>query len=162
MLAHDGARRVTKPPVRPPESLSPRPRDTVTHLRPRFAETDQMGVVHHSVYPVWFEAGRVEWMRERGLSYREMEESGLSLAVSRLEVVYRSAAYFDDRVAVVSTLTEARSRRVAFAYRLVRMPDGALVATGTTEHVPTDRTGRAVRLPERWLRSLTELPKEGA
>lgn len=130
--------------------------ETVTLLRARFAETDQMGVVHHSVYPVWFEAGRVEWMRERGLSYREMEDSGLSLAVSRLEVVYRSAAYFDDEVAVVSTLTEARSRLVAFAYRLQRGRDGELIATGRTVHVPTDRSGRAVRMPDRWRVALQE------
>lgn len=119
-------------------------------IRVRFAETDQMGVVHHSVYPVWFEAGRVEWMRVRGLSYREMEDTGLSLAVSRLEVAYRSAALFDDEIDVRSTLTTARSRRLVFAYRLVRLADERLVATGVTEHVPTDRSGRAVRLPERW------------
>lgn len=120
-------------------------------IRVRFAETDQMGVVHHSVYPVWFEAGRVEWMRSRGLSYRELEESGLSLAVSRLAVAYRSAAYFDDEIEVASTLVAVRSRRLQFEYRLSRRKDGALIATGVTEHVPTDRSGRAVRLPEPWL-----------
>ena len=132
-------------------------RDSVTLLRARFAETDQMGVVHHSVYPVWFEAGRVEWMRERGMSYREMEESGLSLAVSRLEVIYRSAAYFDDEIAVVSTMTDARSRLIAFEYRLERYPDGDLIASGRTVHVPTDRSGRAVRMPDRWRASLEDL-----
>ncbi|HEX7001247.1 MAG TPA: thioesterase family protein [Trueperaceae bacterium] len=132
-------------------------RESVTLIRTRFAETDQMGVVHHSVYPVWFEAGRVEWMRERGMSYREMEDSGLSLAVSRLEVVYRSAAYFDDQVTVVSKMTEARSRLIAFDYRLERYPSGELIATGKTVHVPTDRSGRAVRMPERWRAALEEL-----
>src|SRR5690606_11030882 len=132
-------------------------RDSVTLLRARFVETDQMGVVHDSVFPVWFEAGRVECMRERGMSYREMEESGLSLAVSRLEVIYRSAAYFDDEIAVVSTMTDARSRQIAFEYRLERYPDGDLSATGRTVHVPTDRSGRAVRMPDRWRASLEEL-----
>ncbi|HLV13469.1 MAG TPA: thioesterase family protein [Trueperaceae bacterium] len=149
-------------PLGPRDPLRTGPKDTVTVVRARFAETDQMGVVHHSVYPVWFEAGRVEWMRERGLSYREMEASGLSLAVARLEVVYRSAAYFDDEIAVVSTLESARSRSVAFAYRLHRVPDGALVATGRTEHVPTDRSGRAVRLPARWLAGLVTTAEEGS
>src|SRR5690606_6532755 len=116
-----------------------------------------MGVVHHSVYPVWFEVGRVEWMRERGMSYREMEDSGLSLAVSRLEVVYRSAAYFDDQVAVVSQMAEARRRLVAVAYRLERAAAGGLLAPGRTVHVPTDRSGRAVRMPERWRAALEEL-----
>ena len=123
-------------------------------LRVRFAETDQMGVVHHSVYPVWFEAGRVEWLRTRGLSYKEMEDSGISLAVSRLEVAYRSAAFFDDEIVVTSRLVEARSRRLQFEYRLTRQADGVLIATGGTEHVPTDEAGRAVRLPQRWLTPL--------
>lgn len=123
-------------------------------VRVRFAETDQMGVAHHSVYPVWCEASRVEWMRVRGLSYREMEASGLSLAVSRLDIAYRSAAYFDDEIDVKSQLRSVRSRRLLFSYRLERLSDGRLIATGETEHVPTDRSGRAVRLPERWLEPL--------
>lgn len=127
---------------------------TLTDIRVRFAETDQMGVVHHSVYPVWFEAGRVEWMRSRSLSYRELEDSGISLAVARLEVAYRAASRFDDLVTVASTLVEARSRRVVFEYRLTLVPTGTLIATGRSEHVPTDRTGRAVRLPEAWLSQL--------
>src|SRR5690606_11506428 len=120
-------------------------RDSVTLLRVRFAETDQMGVVHHSVNPVWFEAGRVEWMRERSLSYRELEESGISLAVAHLEVWYRTPARFDDLVTVESKLVRARSRQVVFDYRVTALTgatDGAdrvLVATGSSTHVPTDR-----------------------
>ena len=129
-------------------------RTTHTDVRVRFAETDQMGVVHHSVYPVWFEAGRVEWMRQRDLSYRELEDSGISLAVSRLEVTYRAASRFDDLVRVESTMVSARSRHVVFEYRVTLQPGGSLVATGRSEHVPTDRSGRAVRLPESWLSQL--------
>lgn len=129
---------------------------THTDLRVRFAETDQMGVVHHSVYPVWFEAGRVEWMRQRSLSYRELEESGISLAVARLEVWYRSPARFDDLIRVESTMRSARSRQVVFDYRLTVLPVGVLVATGSSEHVPTDRSGKAVRLPSAWLAPLAQ------
>lgn len=126
-------------------------------LRVRFVETDQMGVVHHSAYVPWFEAGRVEWLRRRGMSYREMEDAGLSLAVARLEVDYRAACYFDDLLEVATTLTEVRSRSVAFAYRVLRPADRTLVATATTRHVPTDASGRAVRVPERWLTPLVVL-----
>lgn len=124
-------------------------------LRVRFAETDQMGVAHHSAYVVWLEAGRVEWLRRRGLSYREIEEGGLSLAVSRLEVAYRAAAFFDDELVVRTKLLEVRSRRVVYGYAIER--DGQLLATATTEHVPTDRTGRATTLPQRWLEPLKRL-----
>src|SRR5690606_15699590 len=63
----NGATRVSTRPLGPRDPLRTGPKDTVTVVRARFAETDQMGVVHHSVYPVWFEAGRVEWMRDGGL-----------------------------------------------------------------------------------------------
>ncbi|NLG09315.1 MAG: acyl-CoA thioesterase [Deinococcales bacterium] len=124
-------------------------------LRVRFAETDQMGVAHHSAYVVWLEAARVEWLRRRGLSYREMEEAGLSLAVSRLEVTYRAAVYFDDELTLVPRLESVRSRRVAYSYRVER--DGLLVATAVTEHVPTDRSGRATTVPARWLEPMLDL-----
>ncbi len=121
----------------------------------RFAETDQMGVAHHSAYVVWLEAARVEWLRARGLSYREMEAGGVSLAVSGLELHYRASARFDDLLTVETTLTEARSRRFKYVYRILR--GDTLLATATTLHTPTDRQGRAVRLPEKWFSPLVGL-----
>ena len=113
-----------------------------------------MGIAHHSAYVVWMEAGRVEWLRERGLSYRQLEDEGVSLAVAGLELSYRAAARFDDEIEVVTTLLEARSRRFRFGYRLVRPADSTLLATGVSVHVPTDRSGRAIRLPDEWLQQL--------
>jgi acyl-CoA thioester hydrolase len=129
-------------------------------LRVRFAETDQMGIVHHSSYVVWLEAARVEWLRERGLSYRLMEEQGISLAVSGLELAYRSAARFDDELEVEARLVEARSRRFRFTYRVARPLDGELLATGASVHVPTDRSGKAIRLPSEWFDRLASLVQE--
>ena len=119
-----------------------------------------MGIAHHSTYVVWMEAGRVEWLRERGLSYRELEDEGVSLAVSGLELGYRTAARFDDEIEVETRLVEARSRRFRFTYRLVRTSDSALLATGATVHVPTDERGRAIRLPQEWLAELSQLVQE--
>lgn len=124
-------------------------------FRVRFAETDQMGVAHHAAYVVWLEAARVEWMRERGLSYRQLEDSGVSMAVSALTVRYRRAVRFDDLLRVDCRLTAVRSRYGRYAYRLLG-EDGALIATAETEHVATDRRGRAVRLPDPWLASFAE------
>lgn len=124
-------------------------------FRVRFAETDQMGVAHHAAYVVWLEAARVEWMRERGLSYRELEDSGVSMAVSALTVRYRRAVRFDDLLRVDCRLTAVRSRFGRYAYRLLRA-DGEPVATAVTEHVATDRRGKAVRLPAAWLASFAE------
>lgn len=122
-------------------------------FRVRFAETDQMGVAHHAAYVVWLEAARVEWMRERGLSYRGLEDDGISMAVSSLRVRYRRAVRFDDLVTVQCRLADVRSRYGRYVYRLVG-EDGAHVADATTEHVATDRRGRAVRLPAPWLEAL--------
>lgn len=123
-------------------------------LRVRFAETDQMGVAHHSSYVIWLEAARIEWLRERGLSYRALEESGLSLVVSCLKVEYRQSARFDDEIDLEVTLQEVRSRQLVIGYRLWRVADGLLLATATTTHIAAGRTGKAVRIPADWLAAM--------
>ncbi len=122
----------------------------MTLLRVRFAETDQMGVAHHGAYPAWLEVARVEWLRERGIAYTELEAQGISLAVSELKVNYRSAARFDDLLNITTTLTWAGSRGCSFAYHLVHESGDVLVASAHTRHVATDRSGRAIRLPDAW------------
>lgn len=126
-------------------------------LRVRFAETDQMGVAHHAAYAVWLEAARVEWLRDLGLSYRDLDAQGVSLAVTGLEVRYRRALRFDDRLRIEVVLEEARSRRLRFGYRIVQADDGVLAAEASTLHVPTDRSGAAVRLPAPWLEAIAGL-----
>ena len=123
-------------------------------LRVRFAETDQMGVAHHSSYVLWMEAARVEWLRERGISYVEMERSGVSLAVSSVNINYRAAARFDDEVEVETKLVEGKSRRFRYVYRLTRANDNTLLATAETTHTPVERSGRAIRLSREWLGKL--------
>ena len=113
-------------------------------LRVRFAETDQMGVAHHAAYVVWLEAARVEWLRDLGLSYRDLEAQGVSLAVTGLDVRYRSAARFDDRLRIEVVLDEARSRRLRFGYRIVRIGEdaGPTRRAGATVPVVADRDHR--------------------
>ena len=127
-----------------------------TKIRARFAETDQMGVVHHSHYVVWCEAARVEWLRQRGVSYKEIEDAGVSLAVSAFAITYRRAVLFDDEITIHARVTELRSRRIAFTYDLLHADD-SVAATATSVHVPTDRTGRAIRLPSHWLTVFEQL-----
>jgi acyl-CoA thioester hydrolase len=125
---------------------------TQFRLRVRFAETDQMGVAHHSSYVVWMEAARVEWLRERGMSYRNWENEGVSLAVSGIEINYRSSATFDDELVIDTKLIEAKSRRFKFAYVIKR--GDVKLAEASSVHTPTNRTGRAIRLPEKWMKGL--------
>ena len=130
------------------------PSTTQFRLRVRFAETDQMGIAHHSSYVVWMEAARVEWLRERGVSYRTWEEEGVSLAVSGIELEYRASAKFDDELIIETKLVEAKSRRFRFEYLIRR--DTTLLAKGSSLHTPTDRTGKAIRLPQQWFEALEQ------
>jgi YbgC/YbaW family acyl-CoA thioester hydrolase len=98
---------------------------STSQIRVRYAETDQMGVAYHANYLVWCEVGRTEFIRQLGVSYAEMEAAGVKLAVADAHLRYRAAARYDDEITITTRLTSARSRMVAFAYRLTRRrPDG--------------------------------------
>jgi len=112
----------------------------------RYAETDMMGVAHHSNYPVWFEVGRTELMHALGLPYKEVEARGYFLMLSGLSVEYRRAARYDDHLTLTTVLTALRSRTLSFGYRVTRGEE--LLATGETRHIATDRSYRPARLPD--------------
>jgi len=122
-----------------------------TRLRARYAETDQMGVIHHAVYPVWLEAARVEYCRAAGFDYREMElQDGIGLAVVEIHCRYVHPARFDDEVVIETRIEAASPRLVRFAYELRRAADGRLLANAATKHIFCNREMRPVRLPPRY------------
>ncbi len=121
---------------------------SVTEIRVRYAETDQMGRAHHMAYVVWFELARTELMRLNGLSYADMEKQGVLLPVVRLEIDYLRGIAYEDVVDVYTTVTEVRSRRVRFEYRVVSREDDILVAEATSVLICMDRDGRPRRLPD--------------
>ncbi|MDH3298466.1 MAG: acyl-CoA thioesterase [Gemmatimonadota bacterium] len=121
---------------------------SVTEIRVRYAETDQMGRAHHMAYVAWFELGRTEMMRQNGLSYAGMERRGILLPVVRLEVDYLKGLEYEEVVDVHTSIAEVRSRRVVFDYRLVRRDDAVLIAEATSVLLSMDRAGRPCRLPE--------------
>lgn len=121
-----------------------------TRLRVRYAETDMMGIVHHSNYIVFFEEARSEYARQRGTPYSELEKMGFSLAVTEVQVTYRKPAIYEQVLIVRTWLTELRSRGMTFEYEICDDASGERLVTGQTRHICIDRTGRAVPLPERW------------
>lgn len=125
-----------------------------TQIRVRYAETDQMGVAHHSNYAVWLELARVEFMREMNMDYRQVESEGIYLMLTRLDVRYRKAAKFDDVIHILVKVAEVKSRTMSFEY-LLTSETGETIATGITEHVATDKSYRLVRIPEALLRHMT-------
>jgi acyl-CoA thioester hydrolase len=124
-------------------------------IRARYAETDAMGVVHHASYVVWLEQGRTELLRALGVSYREIEATGLFVVLSDLRVRYHAAARYDDLVLLRAILEGRRSRQLSFAYELRLCATGALLVTARSEHIVVSRaTGRPTRLPPELLAAL--------
>ena len=122
---------------------------SISHVRVRYAETDKMGVVYYANYFVWFEVARADLLRTLGWSYREMEETGVSLPVIAAHCDYKAPARYDDEI-VIRTEGWLRSPvRMEFAYQVSRKADGVLSASGTTMHAALGPDGRPCRLPER-------------
>ena len=108
---------------------------TKTKITARYAETDQMGVIHHAVYPVWFEAARTDFIKAAAnLSYTELERTGVMTPLARLECRYLVPARYEDEVEVETRVTALTPARLEFGYRVVRVADGALLCEGGTLH----------------------------
>jgi acyl-CoA thioester hydrolase len=128
-----------------------RPRVYETRLRVRYAETDQMGVVYHSNYIIWFEVGRVEMLRELGFTYREMErQDGTNLAVVEVRCRFKAPAMYDDLVLIRTRLVNVRDSLLHFTYEILRDGDGALLAEGETIHLVVDSDFKRMPLPEKY------------
>jgi acyl-CoA thioester hydrolase len=122
--------------------------DGVVQVRVRYPEVDKMGVAHHSHHFVWFEIGRTELMRARGMAYSRLEDDGIYLPVIEAACTYRAPVRYDDLLRVRTTLAETGPVRLAFTYTIEREADGAVVATGRTAHAAVDGQGRPRRLPK--------------
>ena len=122
-----------------------------TRLRVRYAETDQMGVVYHSNYLIWFEVGRVELLRQLGFTYKEMEATDeCFIAVVDARCRFKAPARYDDCILVRTRLKNVRDSLIHFGYEIVREPDGTLLAEGETTHIVTDADLNRRALPERY------------
>jgi len=122
-----------------------------TTLRVRYAETDQMGVVYHSNYLIWFEVGRVELMRAIGFEYKTMEtEDDCHIVVAEAHCRYEKPARYDQVLRVRTRIAEWRNRIVKFSYEIFLDEDSSLLATGYTTHVICGSNGRPKALPPKY------------
>ncbi|MEP7065352.1 MAG: thioesterase family protein [Gemmatimonadota bacterium] len=121
--------------------------ESVTELRVRYAETDQMGVVYHTNYLIWCEIARTDLIRTLGASYRELEERGIRLAVSEASVRYIAAARYDDRIRVETRLTRATSRTLLFDYTILNADSSQRLAIASTTLISLDTSNRVSVLP---------------
>ena len=123
--------------------------ETTFHVR--YAETDAMGIVHHSVYPIWFEESRSEFLRQRESNYAEVEAAGYFFAVTGMEGRFHAPARYGHAVTVRAWVEKTRSRGFTFAYEVCHADTGQRLVTGRTDHICIDRQGRPCAVPP-WLR----------
>jgi acyl-CoA thioester hydrolase len=120
-------------------------------VRVRYAETDQMGVVYHANYLVWFEVGRVELIRALGIEYTRMEkEDDCHIVVADAHCRYQQSARYDEVLRIRTRIAESRNRIVKFSYEVFRDADGKLLATGETTHIICGSNGRPKLLPAKY------------
>ena len=117
-------------------------------VRVRYAETDRMGLLHHANYLVYFEQARTELLRDRGRTYKDMEDQGYFLVVSKIEVRYKSPAHYDDVLTIRTTVTRTSPIRIEHKYEVLR--DGTLLAEGATTLACVGRDGKLCSMPD-WL-----------
>ena len=133
-----------------------------TKLRVRYAETDQMGVVYHSNYIIWFEVGRVEMLRSLGFTYREMEkQDGTHIAVVDVRCRFKAPALYDDSIVVRTRLLNVRDSLLHFGYEVLREADGALLAEGETVHLVVDAEFKRIPLPEKYRQRFLQAAGKG-
>lgn len=105
-----------------------------TMITARYAETDQMGIIHHSVYPVWFEVGRTNFIKMLGVKYSQLEKDGIMLPLASLTCNYLQPIHYEDEVVIETTIAEIRFAKIEFSYRVIMKDSGKLMATGSTVH----------------------------
>jgi acyl-CoA thioester hydrolase len=126
-----------------------------TMIRVRYAETDQMGFVHHGNYAQYLEIGRLEWLRELGLSYKEMEEKGTMLPVYSLNLRFNKSAFYDDELTIETTIRNLPTARIEFYYEIFN-PKGELITTADTTLIFVDmKSKRPIKCPQYILEKLT-------
>ncbi len=107
---------------------------TTTVLEVRYAETDMMGIMHHSRYYPWFELARGDFIKQVGISYSEMEKMGVMMPLTETGAKYLEGLKYEQRAEVTCTLEELSAARCTFSYTVKRISDGKITTTGITRH----------------------------
>ena len=118
------------------------------NIAARYAETDKGGVVHHSVYPVWFEMGRTELLRANGVAYKDLEAAGVFFVVAQLNIKFRRPALYDEQLLLETTCSAVSAAKVEHVYKLTRSSDGIILAEGGSVLACVNEQGKVRRVPE--------------
>jgi len=123
--------------------------------RVRYSETDQMGVAHNKSYFEWFEIGRTEFCRQRGVSYKEIETLGFYLVVVEAFCKYRRPLRYDDVFMIHVSLREIAPKKAVFDYELLTREGRKLIASGYTVHIVTNAKGEVSAMPDQVLKKIS-------
>jgi acyl-CoA thioester hydrolase len=130
----------------------------VTNHRVNYSEIDQMGIVYHARYLVWLDVARTEFLRQSGVSYRDLEEQGYRLVVSEANLKYRRSARYDDPVRIRTWVRDRASRRITFGYVVEHAETDEILVTATTALLVTDSSFAFSRLPAAVAATLVPTP----
>jgi acyl-CoA thioester hydrolase len=120
---------------------------SILTTRVRYKETDKMGRVYHANYFVWFDMARTEYLREAGVSYKEMEEQGVFFVVADTSCKYKAGLEFDDWVEIETNVREIRNASVSFEYSVHNKTTRVLIANASTTLAAVDKNGKVVPIP---------------
>lgn len=115
---------------------------------PRYCETDQAGVVHHTVYPIWFEMGRTELLRANGTAYSDLEREGIFFVITHLTIKYQKPAFYDENLDLITTCTKITPARIEHSYCLKNPASGLILAEGSSVLACLNSDGKIQRVPE--------------
>ena len=121
-----------------------------TEIKVRYAETDQMGIVHHSNYPIWYEVGRTEFIKEFGMTYRQFEKEGLILPLLSLDSNFILPAFYEDELSIHTCVLSANYVKLEFYYEIYRKSDGKLINTGHTIHGIVEKNMRPCNIKKKY------------
>lgn len=122
-----------------------------TKIVPRYNETDQMGVIYHSNYFVWYEVGRTDFLEKFSMSYKDMEEMGVMLPVIEVNCKYKVSAKYADKLMVKTVIENLTPVRIKFSYIIERETDNVLISEGFTEHVfSSTLNGKPINLKKKY------------
>jgi len=120
---------------------------SISFVKVRYAETDQMGVVYHGNYAQYLELARIEWLDALGVSYKNMEEQGVMLPVYNINITFKKSAVFDDEIRVETTLRKIPTARIIFDYKIFNKQDDLLTIASTELVFINKKSNRPMRCP---------------
>ena len=115
---------------------------------PRYCETDQGGVIHHSIYPIYFEMGRTELLRANGIAYKDLEKAGFFMVVAQLSLKYRRPARYDELLILRTNCSKVTPAKIEHTYELTHKKTGQLLTQGSSILACVDEAGRPTRVPQ--------------